>query len=63
MAFCEKPPKRVDSSIGQMDRSILFIYANRFKGIETGFLREAVFVLMRCTSLRCTRANPRWRRY
>ena len=25
------------SSIGQMDRSILFIYANRFKGIETGF--------------------------
>ena len=25
------------SSIGQMDRSILFIYANRFKSIETGF--------------------------
>ena len=25
------------SSIGGMDRSILFIYANRFKGIETGF--------------------------
>ena len=24
-------------SIGRMDRSILFIYANRFKGIETGF--------------------------
>ena len=27
----------IGSSIGQMDRSILFIYANRFKGIETGF--------------------------
>ena len=25
------------SSIGGMDRPILFIYANRFKGIETGF--------------------------
>ena len=25
------------SSIGGMDRSILFIYANRFKGIKTGF--------------------------
>ena len=25
------------SSIGGMDRSILFMYANRFKGIETGF--------------------------
>ena len=25
------------SSIGRMDRPILFIYANRFKGIETGF--------------------------
>ena len=25
------------SSIGVMDRWILFIYANRFKGIETGF--------------------------
>jgi len=28
---------KVHSSIGQMDRPILFIYANRFKGIETGF--------------------------
>ena len=27
----------IDSSIEQMDRSILFIYANRFKDIETGF--------------------------
>ena len=26
-----------NSSIGEMDRPILFIYANRFKGIETGF--------------------------
>ena len=25
------------SSIGRMDRPILFMYANRFKGIETGF--------------------------
>ena len=25
------------SSTGQMDRPILFIYANRFKDIETGF--------------------------
>ena len=25
------------SSIGGKDRPILFIYANRFKGIETGF--------------------------
>ena len=52
ICFCCK-----SSSIGRMDRPILFIYANRFKGIETGFL------LMRCTSRRCTRANPRWRRY
>ena len=29
--------KAYRSSIGRMDRSILFIYANRFKGIETGF--------------------------
>ena len=29
--------KKQGSSIGGMDRPILFIYANRFKGIETGF--------------------------
>ena len=29
--------KREESSIGRMERSILFIYANRFKDIETGF--------------------------
>ena len=27
----------IGSSIGGKDRPILFIYANRFKGIETGF--------------------------
>ena len=49
------------SSIGGMDRPILFIYANRFKGIETGFKR--VGILIRCTSRGYTRANPRWRRW
>ena len=37
----QSDPKRLfatfDSSIGQMDRPILFIYANRLKGIKTGF--------------------------